>query len=259
RVVGRGRGRGGPPAGGGPLVRGGVGVAGGGRRGGVAWRPRRGGGRLHARGAGWRAGTEAPPARMGDPPVLRTALRVLVRPRASEPARTAGRARLGQWRRRLGRAQRAGGPLGAGATADMADRLKVGPRRTVAAAAPHLERLLWRVGIRHVAGVDEVGMGPLAGPVVAAAVVLPGETHIPGVADSTVLAAGVREKLCAEVRRRAIAVGVAVVEPVEIDRVNIYQAGLLALRRAVEQLRPLVPGFVLVDGREIPDLGIPQS
>ena len=141
----------------------------------------------------------------------------------------------------------------------MAGRLKVGPRRTVAMAGPHLERLLWRVGIRHVAGVDEVGMGPLAGPVVAAAVVLPVEAHIPGVADSKVLPAAVREQICGEIRRRALAVGVAVVEPEEIDRVNIYQAGLLALRRAVEQLRPLVPGFVLVDGREIPELGIPQS
>jgi len=131
--------------------------------------------------------------------------------------------------------------------------------RTVPEAAPHLERLLWRVGIRQVAGVDEVGMGPLAGPVVAAAVVLPIETHIDGVADSKVLTAVVREKLALEIRRRAIAFGVAVVEPEEIDRVNIYQAGLRALRRAVEQLRPLVPGFVLVDGREIPDLGIPQS
>src|SRR5262249_61327521 len=99
-------------------------------------------------------------------------------------ARTTDGPRVVQWRRGLGRAQRAGGPLGAGAPAGMATRLRVGPRRTVAAAAPPLERLLWRVGIRHVAGVDEVGMGPLAGPVVAAAVVLPVETHIPGVADS---------------------------------------------------------------------------
>jgi ribonuclease HII len=142
----------------------------------------------------------------------------------------------------------------------MAGRLSdVRRGRTVAAAAPHLERLLWRVGIRQVAGVDEVGMGPLAGPVVAAAVVLPVETHIDGVADSKVLPAAVRELLAAEIRRRAIALGIAVVEPEEIDRVNIYQAGLRALRRAVEQLLPVVPGFVLVDGREIPDLGIPQS
>ena len=102
-------------------------------------------------------------------------------------------------------------------------------------------------------------MGPLAGPVVAAAVVLPVETHIDGVADSKVLSAAVRELLATEIRRRALGVGIAVVEPEEIDRVNIYQAGLRALRRAVERLRPLVPGFVLVDGREIPGLGIPQS
>ena len=127
------------------------------------------------------------------------------------------------------------------------------------AAAPHLERLLWRVGVRYVAGVDEVGMGPLAGPVVAAAVVLPAETHIDGVADSKVLTAAVRERLAVEIRRRALGIGLAVVPPEEIDRVNIYQAGLLALHRAVDALRPLVPGFVLVDGREIPGLGLPQS
>jgi ribonuclease HII len=143
----------------------------------------------------------------------------------------------------------------------MAGRLTTAARRAraAAAAAPYLERLLWRVGIRHVAGVDEVGMGPLAGPVVAAAVVLPIETHIDGVADSKVLPAALRERLAAEIRRRALAVGIGVVEPAEIDRVNIYQAGLRALRHAVEELAPLVPGFVLVDGREIPDLGIPQS
>jgi len=132
-------------------------------------------------------------------------------------------------------------------------------RRAVPAAAPHLERLLWRVGIRHVAGVDEVGMGPLAGPVVAAAVVLPPETDIDGLADSKVLPALRREQLAAEIRRRALAVGVALVEVGDIDRLNIYQAGLLALRRAVARLAPLQPGFVLVDGREIPDLAVPQS
>jgi ribonuclease HII len=131
-------------------------------------------------------------------------------------------------------------------------------RRGPATAAAHLETLLWRVGIKHVAGVDEVGMGPLAGPVVAAAVVFPPGTRLDGVADSKVLRAPVREQLAAEIRRRALAVGIAVVEPDEIDRVNIYRAGLCALRRAVEALSVL-PGFVLVDGREIPDLAIPQS
>lgn len=130
------------------------------------------------------------------------------------------------------------------------------PRR--ATAAPHLETLLWRVGIKHVAGVDEVGMGPLAGPVVAAAVVFPPGTHLDGVADSKILTALARERLDVEIRRRALAVGIAVVEPEEIDRVNIYQAGLRALRRAIDALGT-VPGFVLVDGREIPGLPMPQS
>ncbi|HEV7732571.1 MAG TPA: ribonuclease HII [Candidatus Binatia bacterium] len=139
--------------------------------------------------------------------------------------------------------------------------MAVGRRRTrgPATAAPHLERLLWRVGIRHVAGVDEVGMGPLAGPVVAAAVVLDPDALCHGVADSKVLTAAQRERLADEVHRCARAVAIAVVEPDVIDRINIYQAGLLALRRAVELLGPLVPGFVLVDGREIPGLSMPQS
>jgi ribonuclease HII len=135
---------------------------------------------------------------------------------------------------------------------------RVKRRRGPATAAPHLETLLWRVGIRHVAGVDEVGMGPLAGPVVAAAVVFAPGTAVDGVADSKVLPAAVRERLAAEIRRRALAVGLGVAEPDEIDRVNIYQAGLLALRRAVDALG-LVPDYVLVDGREIPDLPVPQS
>src|SRR5438477_12993844 len=93
--------------------------------------------------------------------------------------------------------------------------------RGPATAAPHLETLLWRVGIKYVAGVDEVGMGPLAGPVVAAAVVFPAGFKLEGICDSKVLRAAVREQLDVEIRRRAIAVGLAVVEPEEIDRLNI--------------------------------------
>ena len=125
-------------------------------------------------------------------------------------------------------------------------------------AAAHLETLLWRVGIRRVAGVDEVGMGPLAGPVVAAAVVLPPELRLEGVADSKALLPAVRERLEREIRRCALAVGIGLVEPDEIDRINIYQAGLTACRRAIAALG-VVPEFVLVDGREIPDLPMPQS
>ena len=131
-------------------------------------------------------------------------------------------------------------------------------RRGPVTAAPHLETLLWRVGLRHVAGADEVGMGPLAGPVIAAAVVLPPGSYVDGVADSKVLTAAARERLAEEIHRRALTVGIGVVEPEEIDRLNIYQAGLCALRRAVEALA-VVPEFVLVDGREIPGLAMPQS
>ena len=125
-------------------------------------------------------------------------------------------------------------------------------------AAPHLETLLWRVGLKHVAGADEVGMGPLAGPVIAAAVVMPPGSYVDGVADSKVLTAAARERLAEEIHRRALTVGIGVVEPEEIDRLNIYQAGLCALRRAVDALA-VVPEFVLVDGREIPGLAMPQS
>lgn len=101
-------------------------------------------------------------------------------------------------------------------------------------------------------------MGPLAGPVVAAAVIFPSGVTIEGVADSKTLTARDREALDAVIRARALAVAVSVVEPDEIDRMNIYQAGLLASRRAVLSLTP-DPGYVLVDGREIPGLPMPQS
>ncbi len=102
-------------------------------------------------------------------------------------------------------------------------------------------------------------MGPLAGPVVAAAVVLPMEVAIDGVADSKQLTAKERERLDVVIRRRALAIGLGIVDVDEIDRLNIYHAGMKAKRLALEALAPLVPGFVLVDGREIPGLGVPQS
>jgi len=120
-----------------------------------------------------------------------------------------------------------------------------------------LETLLWKVGLQRVAGADEVGVGPLAGAVVAAAVVFPPGVEVADLADSKRLSPAVRERLAAEVRRCAT-VGVAMVDVEEIDRINIYQARMKALRRAVEEL-PKPPHFVLVDGREIPGLGYPQA
>ena len=106
-----------------------------------------------------------------------------------------------------------------------------------------------------VAGVDEAGRGPLAGPVVAAAVILDDQNPIYGLADSKKLTVRQRERLFDEIRARALctAIGRASVE--EIDTLNILQATLLAMRRAVQGLR-LKPGLVLVDGNQLPRLDV---
>lgn len=122
----------------------------------------------------------------------------------------------------------------------------------------NFERVLWKSGIRHIAGVDEVGVGPLAGPVVAAAVVFEPGTTIPGVDDSKRLDADMRTSLAARIRERAVGVGIGMASVEEIDQINVYQAGLLAMRRAVEAL-PLAPQHVLVDARTIPGVSAPQN
>ncbi|MBI4519016.1 MAG: ribonuclease HII [Deltaproteobacteria bacterium] len=119
------------------------------------------------------------------------------------------------------------------------------------------ERELWRLGYRLVAGVDEVGVGPLAGPVVAAAVVFPPEVSIPGVDDSKKLTPAARERLAEAIRAQALSIGVGVVGVADIDRLNIYHAALEAMRRAVLELT-LVPAHLLVDARHVPGLDIPQ-
>jgi ribonuclease HII len=124
---------------------------------------------------------------------------------------------------------------------------------------PYVERLLWSAGLQRVAGIDEVGMGPLAGPVVAAAVVFAADApSLRGIADSKVLPEPARATAAAAIRAAALAVGIGVVEPEEIDRLNIYQAGLQAMRRAVAAL-PFAPDHLVVDARHIPDLDIPQT
>ena len=125
-------------------------------------------------------------------------------------------------------------------------------------AMRHFEKVLWKSGIRDIAGVDEAGVAPLAGPVVAAAVMFPPDTEIAGVDDSKRLDAPTRERLAVEIRARAsgVAVGIATVE--DIDRVNIYHASLLAMRRAVEGL-PRPPQHVLVDARTVPGIAMPQN
>jgi ribonuclease HII len=107
------------------------------------------------------------------------------------------------------------------------------------------------------AGVDEAGRGPLAGPVVAAAVILPEGCRIEGVRDSKSLSARMREEVFERIRCRAVAIGVGVVEPDEIDRINILQAALRAMREAVHKLHPR-PAVVLVDGPRGIGLDLPQ-
>ncbi len=109
-----------------------------------------------------------------------------------------------------------------------------------------------------IAGVDEAGRGPLAGPVVAAAVILDPARPIPGLADSKRLTARRRAELEARIRERALAWALGRAEVGEIDRLNILQASLLAMQRAVEALDP-APDRVLVDGNRLPRLGIPAA
>ncbi len=116
---------------------------------------------------------------------------------------------------------------------------------------------LWEQGILRVAGVDEAGMSPLAGPVAAAAVILPPHYRLARVDDSKKLDAKTREALAIEIKEHAVAWGVGLVTPEEIDRVNIYRAGLLAMRRAVEALDP-APESLLIDARKLADVPIPQ-
>src|SRR6187455_1505621 len=124
-------------------------------------------------------------------------------------------------------------------------------------ASRALENDIRRLGYVHVAGVDEVGRGCLAGPVVAAAVVLHCDRYVQGVADSKLLHAEDRESLYPGIIAAAVHWQVSIIEPDEIDRINIHKASLRAMELAVLGLEPL-PGFVLVDGFRIPGLPMAQ-
>ena len=109
------------------------------------------------------------------------------------------------------------------------------------------EREAFRQGFRFICGIDEAGRGPLAGPVVAAAVVLPKNVRLPGVNDSKKLTAQQREDFDAKIRLRALDVGIGIVDNVEIDRINILQATFRAMTDAVRGLK-VEPDFLLIDG-----------
>ena len=125
------------------------------------------------------------------------------------------------------------------------------------AATRTIENWLRRVGFVYVAGTDEVGRGCLAGPVVAAAVVLHPDRHIAGLADSKAIPAPERATLYDEIVDVAVAWSVAGCDPSEIDRLNIHQASLRAMQRAVLALAPL-PDIVLVDAFRVPELPMAQ-
>ena len=125
-------------------------------------------------------------------------------------------------------------------------------------SAPYrYEAQAWRAGVARVAGVDEVGRGPLAGPIVAAAVVLDPARRVKRLADSKLLTPERREELYALIQERAVAVGVGIVDHLTIDRVNILRATILAMQQAVAGLA-VVPDLVITDFVALPTLPCPQ-
>ena len=121
-----------------------------------------------------------------------------------------------------------------------------------------LEEVARQRGAMRIAGLDEVGRGPLFGPVVAAAVILAPTFHLDGLTDSKKLSEKRRAEFDMEIRRNAVAWAIAAVDAETIDRINIRQASLLAMRRAVQQLA-LSPDFLLIDGRDTIDWPCPQQ
>jgi len=114
-----------------------------------------------------------------------------------------------------------------------------------------------RRGYRAVAGLDEAGRGPLAGPVVAAAVILPRRCLLPGLNDSKQVAEAERDRLYAEIVARSLAFGVGVATAPEIDRLNILEATRLAMGRAIQALA-IRPDFLLIDALPLPAVSLPQ-
>lgn len=114
-----------------------------------------------------------------------------------------------------------------------------------------------RCGYRCIVGLDEAGRGPLAGPVVAAAVVLPARSAIAGLNDSKLVMPEDRERLYDLILKRAVAVSVGVATPREIDDLNILEATRVAMRRALRDA-PVVPDFLLLDAVRLPGVGVPQ-
>lgn len=120
------------------------------------------------------------------------------------------------------------------------------------------EKDAWKRGYRFIAGVDEAGRGPLAGPVVSAAVILPSAFSMENVIDSKKLTPKKRDLLYPAIYQDALSIGIGIIDPMEIDRINILQASLLSMSLAVSNLTP-EPDFVLIDGTFPISIDIPQK
>lgn len=119
------------------------------------------------------------------------------------------------------------------------------------------EQNLYNNGIQYIAGIDEVGRGPLAGPVVAAAVILPKDFFLPGLDDSKKLSEQKREELFEQIKATAVSIGIGIIDAKKIDEVNIYQATKLAMKQAISKLS-ITPEHLLVDAMKI-TIDIPQT
>lgn len=119
------------------------------------------------------------------------------------------------------------------------------------------EKKLWKKGYDFLAGIDEAGRGPLAGPVVAAACILPSLFDLPGLNDSKMLTESKREKLYNQIQAQAIDYAIGSAEPAEIDALNILQATKLAMKRAVEGLT-VRPHYLMIDAVKLPEINLPQ-
>lgn len=140
----------------------------------------------------------------------------------------------------------------------MAKRRSLESERERQAGLLRMERELWARGHALVAGVDEAGRGPLAGPVVAAAAILPRDLFLPGLDDSKKLSPGLREEICRVALASGVRFGLGVVEVETIDAINIYQASRRAMLMALDRLRPQ-PDFVLIDALKLPEYPRPQQ
>lgn len=120
------------------------------------------------------------------------------------------------------------------------------------------EKTYWKSGINFIAGIDEAGRGPLAGPIVAAAVIFSSPVKIPGIDDSKKLSAQKRQELFFKIQEKALSTGIGIVDHKAIDKINIGKANILAMEKAVANLR-VRPSFLLLDGRLKINSGVPQK